>query len=751
MPTFDDVLHVRLGSLSEAVTQWSETITKLEKLEEEAREGLLKKAGSADWKGENAGVTLPFVRKTAKEFADAAKEATSIRNVLRDAHTEFKSARDSLKKVVEEAPAKGLQIFPDGVVGYQVHPDRRSKDYDGPEPKAADFEAARSTIKAAVDKATEADDTTSRALKMLVGKDKHNFSGTEYDDLKEASRAQDAADAKEAAKIVEKGDDATPEEIDRLNKYFEDNKGDPYFAERFALDVGAKGNLEYWADLGDPSDGSRLGLDHQDKLKELQKNWSLTLAAATHSTSPEMDAWKSDTIKAGDEAVRTRGTSPYGFQVMSSLMREGNFEKGFLRDYGNALVVTERQMTHDGRISPDHRWFSTPGGISHLNWSGTDNGRDPMTGFMEALGHNPKASTEFFNSNIDLTPDDSKDDKKLNAFEYFTEDRDWPEDITGDGQSNKYGHDSLGHALESATLGHSYDDPNAKLNKDADTVKLMEKVVEKYGGDPELLKKQESLADSLGRMGAGYIDDINWALNDNDETSMFAPGKGEDGHAEFGKDGARQFLSAVGKHPDGYAELGNAEKIYSMSMLNAQVGPDGEINESHARETVRTGGEVQGMLDQARADQVKAEGLKADEEYNKALEDRAAWIELGAGAVVAGGAAFLPPVAAVGVAATLIPVAQDTATGVLEQVIGDVVGGYTESNQQDSGEDIQKQRAAIYAAGEATGETQMRIFRDQHGIKRDDSFGQDLEEAFNSGYDKGNQRESQQGSLPQTG
>ncbi len=264
MLKFDQVLHARLGGLKEAVTVWTETVSKLEKTKEKAENGLRSKADKADWKGENAGVTQAFVRKTAKEFGDALTEATSIRNILRDAESEFKAAKSALEKLVEQAPGKGIRIDPDGTVSYLVHPDRRSKDYDGPEPEQADFEAMRSSIKAAVDRANEADDIASRALRALVGKDKNNFSGTKYDSLAAASKAQDAEDAHTAYELYKKGDDATPQEIDRLNALFEDNKKDPYFAERFALEVGPKGSMEYWADMGDPSDGSRLGVDHRD-------------------------------------------------------------------------------------------------------------------------------------------------------------------------------------------------------------------------------------------------------------------------------------------------------------------------------------------------------------------------------------------------------------------------------------------------------------------------------------------------------
>lgn len=37
---------------------------------------------------------------------------------------------------------------------------------------------------------------------------------------------------------------------------------------------------------------------------------------------------------------------------------------------------------------------------THLNFDGTekDFGRDPMTGFLKALSHNPGATTQFFNA-----------------------------------------------------------------------------------------------------------------------------------------------------------------------------------------------------------------------------------------------------------------------------------------------------------------------------------------------------------------
>ncbi|MFD8977440.1 hypothetical protein [Streptomyces sp. NPDC059593] len=702
MLKFDQVLHAHLGSLKEAVTGWSEAVSKLEKSKEKAESGLQGKADKADWKGENAGVTQSFVRKTAKEFGDALTEATSIRNILRDAEGEFQAAKTELERLVAEAPGKGMRIDQQGAVSHLIRPDSRSKDYDGPKPEVADFEAMSAAIKAAVERANNADDVASRALRGLVGADKNNFSGTKYDSLAAASKAQDAEDAHAAYELYKKGDEATPAEIDKLNALFKNNQKDPYFAEKFALEVGPKGSMEYWADMGDPSDGSRLGVDHRDKLKELQTNWSMTLATATHSTSPEMEQWKADVIKAGSEPIQTRGTSPYGFQVMSNLMRAGEYDDKFLKNYGNALVVTERKMTHDGRLPADRAWQQLGGMPSHLNWQGGDLGKDPMIGFMEGLGHNPKASTDFFNSSIDLTPENTKDNKKLDPFDYFTKDRGWPEELNDKGDRTKEpGYNALGHALESATTGHPYDAETEGLKdvRTKENAEVMQKVVERYSSDSKFMHEQPGIDDSLGKMGAAYIDELNRSLEtDSDsatEEKKNSPfgNNDEKGNSRFGKEfdtgllwnrgDAVNFMGIVSQSEAGHSTLSAAEMLYTTSVLD-QVGPkpgstfeDDDLTD--ARTTLRIGSEAQGIMDGSRMAQIDADYEKDSEEHKKAIGKTTEWVKFGVGAVAAGGVVALTG----GAGGVLVPLAAETVGGAVTTFIGMQADDVAEKHEKD--------------------------------------------------------------------
>lgn len=189
------------------------------------------------------------------------------------------------------------------------------------------------------------------------------------------------------------------------------------------------------------------------------------------------------------------------------------------------------------------------------------------------------------------------------------------------------------------------------------------------------------------------------------------------------------------------------------------MGPDGKITdevEGRARAAVRVGAEVQGMLDQSRADQVEATNLKTHEDYEKAVAKRAGWVEFGATVGIAAGVAFLPVTAAAGTAAVLIPLATDTASGAAEQFIGQMVGDFTEESVDKHKEKMEEltdeERMEIFSAGEALAEAPMEEFLLRHVPDPEGSaFAQDLRESMLLGYGVGNDRAKQQGNSPETG
>ncbi|MET8299243.1 hypothetical protein ABZW02_35340, partial [Streptomyces sp. NPDC005180] len=82
----------------------------------------------------------------------------------------------------------------------------------------------------------------------------------------------------------------------------------------------------------------------------------------------------------------------------------------------------------------------------------------PVVNLMEALGHNPEASLQFFNGST------GTGDEDMPNWDYLVD-----KDAEGarkwgiDHEKNTEYYESLGHALESATLGYAYDDPDPSV------------------------------------------------------------------------------------------------------------------------------------------------------------------------------------------------------------------------------------------------------------------------------------------------
>ncbi|WP_306313591.1 hypothetical protein [Streptomyces hydrogenans] len=774
MLTFDDVYQAPLGRLKDAADRWAEMRRKLDVLAEDAHRTMVLKSRAEDWRGLNAEVTKPFIDKTAKEFADAAKAAGGVHAILDDGHRTFKKAQDELKRIVEtEAPAQGLLVKADGSVEarHPVAEDtgfREDPEFDTARRKeAADIAALRRRIDAVVENCIDADTACVNALRANMTADRHDFSAPKYTSL-------DAEEAQRAVDLARKGRNLTHAELEQLNELLADNRRAGEFSRTFYDRLGPKGALEFFGELAaDTRDEERL-----TDVRALQKNLGLNLANATQSNGDWAKDWSADLRKLGTERVplpsRPDGTGPYGYQLLGGLLRYGDYHPKFLVPI--AEHVTQLHAKEPDLFRPD-RMLMGPRSQGTYNPSGTNgHGFDPVIPVLEALGHSPEAAKEFFSARPTAYERDGSVGGTLelggkNGYLDFFADKSYASfsDHIGNEAKNSgdFMPDALGHALEAATLGHAWDDPSPGLHRDATTAGIMLKVVEKYGGDAEFVKKHHSaLADSLGNMGAGYIDDLNWALSDNNTQSVYAPdveGKSLKDtadilahHPEIGRESAIKFLSVLGQHPDAYASMSTADRLYTVSMLEAQVGADGRIDEAGAREVARTGAHLQGALDESRGKQIEAEGEKAIEDYEKAQEERAAWVEFGVGTAIAAGVAFVPPVAATaGAAAILVPLAVDTASGAMETLAGVVVGDWSEKSVEeykDATEDkVGEDREAVYGAGRHSAESPVEHFVRERGPQVSGDLRQDLIEAVDIGYAKGNSLVGQIGNGPETG
>ncbi|MFI9427681.1 hypothetical protein ACIG54_29465 [Streptomyces achromogenes] len=782
MLKYEDIIDAPVAKLKAAADDWSEMAKKLDKLATDAADGMKAKADRAAWEGVNAGVTKAFIGKTAKEIADAAAEAKGVQLILEEGYAAITKAKDDLVNIRDhEGPAAGIRVDGNGkVTARKPWSQNRVAQHDPDygrllREEKRNIESWQKRIDLIVDNCNDTDVALKNSLETNVT-DRKDFSAPTYTKL-------DQEEAARAVALAAKGRDITHAELQQLNDLLRGNSSSVEFSKGFYEKLGPEKSLAFFGQLS--TDTYEYGKADPERLKdvqELQKNLGLNLATASHDKE-FTDKWGPELRKLGTERIplaKHDYGGPFGYQLLGGIMRYGDYDAKFLNpiaEHVAQLHAKNPDMFAETKVvnSP----FKNPYNPSGRNGAGYD----PATAMLEALGNSPEAAKKFFTDpptaynedgtvNHGATADlgKNKDGGTIGSYFDFFTDEEWesfPDVNSLDEKENRAAldqmPDALGHALEAATLGYPAGHPDAGVVRDADNAAVMRKVMEKYADDPALLKEHhQAMADSLGVMGAGYIDDINWALDKNDPNSVFTTRKNPDGHVNFadtvdgnGRSVVRGFLSTLGQHPDAYATVSAAEQVYTRSALEETVDRHGQIKEGPARATVRVGAEVQGMLDQSRADQVEATNLKLHEDYEKAVAKRAGWIEFGATAGVAAGVAFLPATAAVGTAAVLIPLATDTASSAAEQVISQMVGNISDNSVDEYKEKIEdltdEEKDKIYSAGESMAEAPMEDFLEHNRVAPNNPFRQDLRESMVIGYGVGNDRENQQGNDPETG
>ncbi|WP_129843202.1 DUF6571 family protein [Streptomyces sp. RFCAC02] len=742
--TFQDAYGAPLAPLKAAADAWAATAIRLASLAADARDTLLADCERADWEGVNAGVTRPFVTRAAREFDDAAEAADGLRRLLEDAHTTLERARTDLRRAVDtDAPAAYLTVSDSGAVAPRhplaAQPDARQHDTHYAAHQRAEQEAVAALqrrIDTLVEAFDDADQSLARALRANAADALHDFAAARHTSLDQEELAR-------ALVLVGKGRELTTRELAVLNDLLQDNRRSGFFTTGLFGALGAEGTLSFFGGLTAVTDDDRrLG-----ELKALQRNLGHALATATDpDRATHLPASFGATLRTlGTEHIeRFSGDSapPYGYQLLGGLLRYGSYDPAFLTPIAEHVVELH--------ADDPARFAATKGigfGAPHpFNPNGRNGaGYDPVLSVLEALGHSPEAAQEFFTANpaADLGTD-GEGRAITNYLDYFTQEsyRDFA-DINGFDEraleeSITHLPDALGHALQAAALGHPWDASTPAMNRSEAGARVMEDVVHAFGSDSAMTRRMEALTDSLGTMAAAYVDDINWALNRNRADSIFCPEPSDTStHAIF-RDDAGVFLSTLGQHPDGYATVAQAEQIYTAGMMEAQVAKNGAVDEAAVREVLRTGASVQGMLDQSRADQLTADGRARDEEYNRALETRTSWITFASGAAIGAGVALLPVTAAgAGAAAVLVPLGIDTASGALTEHIDQLIGHWSETAQRDTSDETRELTSALFAAGRSSLQQVVDDFMRRRGFDPESDFGQDLEDAFTSGYATG--------------
>ncbi|MFF8101964.1 hypothetical protein ACF07S_19825 [Streptomyces sp. NPDC016640] len=695
--------------LDDAVEDWSTLVRSLGDLKKDAEDDLRKGANNADWAGVNAKVSKEFIGKTAGEFADAHTQAESIYKILSDTVGELKGYHRQLVDALDGGRKRNLTVIGhEGgfTVTTNAPPEaRRAMDQDS----KGDITALRDEIQGILDKATESDNSARTVLQALVDQSKTGFSDAGYADRDSAAEALKQAD--QLAALAKKNpDDLTVKDFDRINAGLKKYVGDDLFAERFATALGPKKTLEFWAGLSDPHRGNwELGRDRLEQFDDLQRNLGTTLANATQSDTAAMAGWKRTMIDIGDKPIYGNHGGPMGFQVMSNLMRTGDYDDRFLKDYGTKLMATERKFTGNGEHA-NTAWHSGPM-APRLNRIGEDSGVDPLTGYLKGLSNSPDAATDFFNQQFVSkndpdnpferdTDDDGKNGKvSLSNFQYLFEEREWPQEKNAKGDDLHTGQNNLALALEAATTGHPAGEmPTADTPlHNAQQAKLMESLVVSIADDPERLTNNGYMSDSIGQITSEYLPDLNRSLSDVKrdpgsedwrDIEKLHPIAGAE--AELAHTDATKLLFAIGRNEEGYAAVEVGQKEYMGRLmdyhLNPDLPPDRRVSDNYQlliEQIAGRSGEISGTLGLGVQEAIGKEASDKDKGYEHAVAQRKNTISGTVGTVVGVGTSFIatPWIGAVVGGGT------GTATNVvLEAVFEDAEGQAKQAAQTTGGQ-----------------------------------------------------------------
>ncbi|KUM73692.1 DUF6571 family protein [Streptomyces griseorubiginosus] len=715
-----------LAPLADAAASWAALPAKYEALQREFEQRVINHL-KGHWDGDAADAAFVTMGKARTEYENAATEAERIGKLLQDAHGEFAASQKQLHALLDEARDDQYKVSDDGRVE-DVDPR-----WDSPtasaspgfaEERKKKLDSLVSRLTRVLEVATAADEAASSALERDANGDSESFNTSVYTTL-------DAVEADQAAALMNKKGRLSDAEITKLNLLLSANKNDPEFSRDFAVKTGGENMLSKYNELMSPPTGTTLSKAQLAQLKELKANLGTTIGTATTSDDhrkggpdPEITKFQNDLLKAGQRDFNANPTeSPYGlsgYQLTSSLMSEGKWDKDFLQDYGDALITADKNAADAGQ-NPDAYW-------GYPRTLGTTNigALDPMAGYMDALGHNPEASTEFFGSETTVNGE------KVDHYDYLMKDRHWPEGAgyTGD-PKNPNGYNNLGHALESAVTGHSYDSsPSADTPAhNQDQAALMQKLVQDVSDDSELA--HDGMQDSLGRMTAEYMPDVYRGLRpDGESEEDFLP-LGNSVSANFSERDITRFMYTVGQDPDGYAAISYGQTQYSAELMNYHLShPDayGLSDKETIYEISETGAQVDGILSLGRQDSAVQESAEGDKIFNDRLASAGDWgksiTSIGIGV---GTAAITSPVGG----AVAGEVAGNVSGQLIDMVVSDLERDSSDDALYASGADLESSKSAVQA--QLRNAATISVAENSSGLNQ-----AEIDTAVNNGAEAGN-------------
>ncbi|MGF1430312.1 hypothetical protein [Kitasatospora sp. LaBMicrA B282] len=633
MVTFSQLHGVDLSSLDAVASDFENLVRKWD-LATSLNSQVIGPLQSTGWTGAAADAAASVLTDARTQIDRAFDEASAIARALRDAHDQFSAAQKALQSVLDDAAHQNLGVDGDGSVHWSTAAAQAEQQNPGAA-KALQNSAnqIQQRITEVIQQATTADEAAASALSGDTGSTTTAFNATPMGGIPEA-------EARQAAQLLGLGDKMTDAQVGKLKQLLSANSSDPRFATAFYDSTGPEGFLK---SLGALDQGSyNLGGSRASDLTDLQADLGKTLATATDSKSePHLsDDWEAGLRAAGAHqygltATTPTGGRPYGYQILSNVLRTGNYDPHFLDPI--AEHVTQLSEQDPGR------WANAMymNGRIHLDGLGSGSGGyNPMSGVLAALGHSPDAALQYFQGPATLYNTDGTV-KAANQANHYLDRLTDPESGStlqdmqqdrNDAGTKAAGPEvtELGQALQTATTGVPYDATGAPLvSHTAPMSALMSQVVDRFGSanGPNLLHGDgavfANMNDSLGNMTAAYIGDVQKAVSPGSVSPM--PSFGSPASLHYGS--TAKLLATLGKDPGAYGSVIQAQDAYTRAQVQDVMLHQADHRDLTAavQNAVQPGGVVEGILTGGRLDDIYHHQQASDAAYNAKIDEKASW------------------------------------------------------------------------------------------------------------------------------
>ncbi|ASO22364.1 hypothetical protein FHR81_004281 [Actinoalloteichus hoggarensis] len=592
-----DLDPARWSELAQAWNDWSDDLAR--QLEDMDGEVTRRIADDEVWQGFAAAAAEHYVDEIRRRGVQSVDDIRDVADVYQQAADDITVFQDRLASILAYARGGGLEVRQNGDVGIAPYDTTGMSDDQRIHEREVRHRALLDVQDQIAELLGEAEDLD----RELTGRLEHH--SAVHSSAADIAAMQERIEER-AARAAELAGTRplTHEEAVELRDLLEHYAEDPVFATEFLELLGPEKTLALASDV--TGIGNHLGNPDPELARGLQIELGQALATATDGRGePNLgEQWWADLAEAGRQEVLLPGyrgpEGVYGYQFLGPLLNSGEYSSEFLEFLGADLIDFEKE-------NPE-AWNTQEGVLGEpLRFNFIDDqtaGLDPMYGLMLALDENPQAAKDFF----------SKDGE--NRVEYLAE-REWiPDSLTRSVPDDHLsaGWSSFGDALEAATLEAGRDEVSREILRDS---------IGAFADRPDGIP--HTMGDTMTNMISAEIafvnaDSMNSGINPDAAR----------------RDDIRKVIGDLAGDPAQYAQIHEAQRVYTALRLEEMASSSFDLGTRYTDVEMagREAAVIFNALDGARAEAGYAEMTGADNEYNQAIEDRAALTDFVIGNVV---------------------------------------------------------------------------------------------------------------------